>query len=64
MYDIKASKKVGEGILISFEENGTNRYESFTFQELIDLKINTLDLLDRPMRYRVDTTTHKIVQNK
>jgi hypothetical protein len=64
MYDIKASKKMGESILISYEENGTNKYESYTFQELLDMKVNALDLLDRPMKYRVDTAKHWIVPNK
>ena len=64
MHDIKASKKMGEGIIISYEENGTNKYESYNFQDLIDLKINALDLLDRPMSYRVDPAAHKIVSNK
>jgi hypothetical protein len=64
MYDIKASKKMGEGILISWEENNMNKYESYNFQELVDMKINALDLLDRPMSYRVDNVAHKIVSKK
>jgi hypothetical protein len=64
MYDIKASRKMGETILISFEENGTNKYETYTFGELVDMKINTIDLLDRPMSYRVDPATHTIVSKK
>ena len=49
MNDIKASKKMGEGILISFEENGTNKFETYTFGELVDMKINAINLLERPM---------------
>jgi len=64
MYDIKASKKMGEGILISWEENNTNKFESYNFQELVNMKINALDLLDRPMSYRVDNAAHKIVSKK
>ena len=64
MYDIKASKKIGEGILISYEENDSNKFESYNFQELVDMKINALDLLDRPMSYRVDPAAHKIVSKK
>jgi len=64
MYDIKASKKMGDSILISYEENGTNKYESYNFQELLDMRINSLDLLDRPMSYRVDPKAHKIVSKK
>jgi hypothetical protein len=64
MYDIKASKKMGEGIIISYEENGVNKYESYNFQDLLDLKINALNLLDRPMSYQVDPAAHKIVSKK
>jgi hypothetical protein len=64
MYDIKASKKMGEGILVSWEENNTNKFESYNFQELVNMKINALDLLDRPMSYRVDNAAHKIVSKK
>jgi hypothetical protein len=64
MYDIKASKMMGEGILISYEENDVNKYESYNFQDLLDMKINSLDLLDRPMSYRVDPVAHKIVSKK
>jgi hypothetical protein len=64
MNDIKASKKMGNGVLISYEENGMNKFESYNFQELIDMKINSLDLLDRPMSYRVDPAAHRIVSKK
>jgi hypothetical protein len=64
MYDIKASKKMGEGILVSYEENGQNKFESYNFQDLLDMKINSLDLLDRPMSYRVDPVAHKIASKK
>jgi len=64
MYDIKASKKMGNGVLISYEENGMNKFESYNFQEFIDMKINLLDLLDRPMSYRVDPAAHMIVSKK
>ena len=64
MYDIKASKKMGEGILISYEENDVNRFESYNFQELVDMKINALDLLDRPKSYKVDKGSHKLIVKK
>jgi hypothetical protein len=64
MYDIKASKMMGEGILISYEENDVNKFESYNFQDLLDMKINSLDLIDRPMSYRVDPVAHKIVSKK
>ncbi|MDD1685889.1 hypothetical protein [Methanoregula sp.] len=64
MYDIKASKKMGDGILLSYDENGKTLFESFSFQELIDMKINVLDLIDRPMKYKIDRNAHLIVSQK
>jgi len=64
MHEIKGSKKMENGIVVSWEENGKNQYESYNYQELVDMKINALDLLDRPMSYRVDNAAHKIVVRK
>jgi len=64
MYDIKASKKMGNDIMISFEVNGKNQFEAFGFQDLVDMKINALDLLDRPMSYKIDPAAHTIVSKK
>ncbi|MFA4859577.1 hypothetical protein [Methanoregula sp.] len=64
MHDIKASKKMGNDIMVSFEVDGKNQFEAFNFQDLIDMKINVLDLLDRPMSYKVDMAKHTIVPKK
>ncbi|HII98762.1 MAG TPA: hypothetical protein HA272_05805 [Methanoregula sp.] len=64
MHDIKASRKMENGIVVSFEVNGKNEFESFNYQELIDMKVNALDLLDRPMSYRIDREGHKVVSTK
>ncbi|WP_321504342.1 hypothetical protein [uncultured Methanoregula sp.] len=64
MHDIKASKKMENGIVVSFEVDGRNQFESFNYQELVDLKINALDLLDRPMSYKIDRAARKIISKK
>jgi hypothetical protein len=64
MHDIKASKKMGNDIVVSFEVNGRNQFETFNFQDIVDMKINALDLLDRPMSYKIDPAAHKIVSKK
>jgi hypothetical protein len=64
MHDIKASKKMGDDIMVSFEANGRNQFETFGFQDLVDMKINALDLLDRPMSYKIDPAEHRIVSKK
>lgn len=48
------------GIATFYQLKGERRFESFNYQELIDQKINALDLLEHPHRYRVDTGVHKI----
>jgi hypothetical protein len=64
MHEIKASKKMGNDIMVSFEVDGKTQFEAFNYQDLIDMKVNVLDLLDRPMSYRVDREAHKIVSMK
>jgi len=64
MHDIKASKKMGNDIMVSFEVDGKNLFEAFNFQDLINMKINASDLLDRPMSYQIDQVAHKIVSKK
>lgn len=64
MHDITTSKKMENGIVVFWEEKGGKKYESFNFQELIDMKVNALDLLDRPKSYKVDTSAHVIIAKK
>lgn len=64
MHDVVASKKMRDGVEILWNENGAVRHELYTFQELIDQQINMLDILDRPVAYRVDTKLHRLVPKK
>jgi len=52
------------GVVVFWEENGEKKYESFNYQELIDMKINSLDLLDRPKSYKMDKAAHTIISGK
>ena len=61
MHNIVASKKVQEGIVVMWDENGQIKYDTINFQDLIDTKVNALDLLERPAAYRIDTKAHKVV---
>lgn len=60
MYDIESGKKMENGIVIFYQLKGEKKFESFNYQELIDQKINALDLLEHPHRYRVDTRSHRV----
>ncbi len=64
MHDIISSKKMENGIVVFWEEKGEKMYESFNYQELIDMKINALDLLDKPKSYKVDKAAHKLIVKK
>ncbi len=64
MQNIMNSKKMENGIVVFWEEKGEEKDESFTYSELIDLKINALDLLARPKSYKVDKESHRVVSQK
>jgi hypothetical protein len=64
MQDIISSKKMENGIVVFWDEKGEKKNESFNYSELIDMKINALDLLDRPKSYKVDKEAHKLIVKK
>jgi hypothetical protein len=64
MQDIVSSKKMENGIVVFWEESGGKKSESFNYIELVDMKINALDLLERPKSYKVDVAAHKLIVKK
>jgi hypothetical protein len=64
MHDITSSKKMENGIVVFWEEKGEKKNESFNYIELVDMKINALDLLERPKSYKVDKDAHKLIVKK
>lgn len=64
MHDIVSSKKMENGIVVFWDEKGEKKYESFNYSELVDMKINALDLLERPKSYKVDPKAHTLVSGK
>ncbi len=64
MQDIVSSRKMENGIVVFWEEKGEKKSESFNYTELIDMRINALDLLDRPKSYKVDKAAHQIIVKK
>jgi hypothetical protein len=64
MHDITSSRKMENGIVVFWDEKGEKKNESFNYQELVDMKINALDLLDRPKSYKVDKDAHKLIVKK
>lgn len=64
MQDIFGSKKMENGIVVFWDEKGEKKSESFNYIELVDQRINALDLLDRPKSYKVDQAGHQIIVKK
>jgi hypothetical protein len=64
MQQIIGSKKMENGIVVFWLEGNDRKWDSFNFQELIEMKINAMDLLDRPGSYQVDSKAHKLIVKK
>ena len=64
MLDILSSKKMENGIVVFFEGKNGREDESFNYEELVDMRINALDLLDHPKSYKVDKAGHKLIVKK
>jgi hypothetical protein len=64
MQKVASSKKMENGIVVFWVEKGDKKYDSFNYSELIEMKINALDLLDRPTSYQIDVEGHKLIVKK
>jgi hypothetical protein len=64
MQDIVSTKKMENGIVVFWTEKDEKKSESFNYAELVDMKINALDLLERPKSYKVDKAAHKLTVQK
>jgi len=64
MHDVVSSRKMENGIVVFWDETGGKKSESFNYAELVDMKINALDLLERPRYYKVDKDAHKLIVKK
>lgn len=52
MHDITTTRKMENGVACYYGESGKEKRETFNYQELIDMKINALDLLKDPKKLR------------
>ena len=64
MKDIVKTRKMENGVAVYSMEGNELKQESFNYSELIDLKINALDLLENPKAYQVDLEKHRVVMKK
>jgi len=54
MYEIITGVKRNDGIIVVFEEKNQMKSIFVEYGDLIDQKVNALDLLDHPKMYKVD----------
>ena len=54
MQRITSSERLPGGITVYWGEESGENEASFSFQELIDRRINSLDLLEHPAKYVFD----------
>ena len=60
MQQITSSKKFQNGVQVFWTDAGTDRNDFFTYEDLVDQKINALDVLNNPQIYVVNVPGHKI----
>jgi uncharacterized protein YndB with AHSA1/START domain len=60
MQRIASSKKFQNGVQVFWTDAGNDRNDLFSYEDLVDQKINALDLLNNPRLYAVNVAGHKI----
>jgi len=60
MQQITNSKKYPNGIQVFWTDAGKDLKDFFSFDDLVDQKINALDLLNNPRIYAINVAGHKI----
>jgi len=59
MHDLVSSKKTDNGIVVVWSEGNQVKDRSFTYPELVEMKIDADDLLGRPMLYKITMELNK-----
>jgi len=60
MQQILKTERLGDGIRVVWEDAGREMMGYFTFAQLIDIKVNALDLLNNPGNYGIDKKTGRL----
>ncbi|HOX34392.1 MAG TPA: hypothetical protein P5217_03125 [Methanoregulaceae archaeon] len=60
MQKIEKTKKLENGVRVFWNEENRLAQDFYSYEELIDMKINAFDLLKNPGIYRVDRAVHRI----
>jgi len=60
MQQITGSKKYQNGIQVFWTDKETDLSDFFSYEDLIDQRVNAFDLLKNPRIYQMNTASHKI----
>ncbi len=61
MFNIVTSKRMPDGIVVFWIDDEGKKFEAFGYSNLIDLKINALDLLNNPGNYSINADEKVLV---
>jgi hypothetical protein len=60
MHQVLKTERVGDGVRVTWEKDGEEMSSYFSFTELIDRKLNALDVLNTPGNYGIEEQTGDI----
>jgi hypothetical protein len=60
MEKILRTGRIGDGVSVVWEKDGKEMTSYFSFAELIEMKLNALDVLNTPGNYGIDEKTGQI----
>ena len=60
MQRIVRTERRGDGVTVSWDQDGGETASYFTFTELIEMRVNALDILNHPENYGIDEETRRI----
>ena len=61
MQKILKSERCGDGVNVAWKKAGKETTSYFSFTQLIDMKVNALDLIEHPASWGMDEKTGKVV---
>jgi hypothetical protein len=63
MQRIERSRKLQSGVQVIWTVDGVKVSDYFSFEELIDMKVNAFDLLQNPVIYCIEAKEHRIASS-
>jgi len=62
MFTIVTTKRMPDGVVVFWLDDEGKKFEAFGFSDLIDMKVNALDLMNNPQNYEIDADEKKLTQ--